>query len=134
LRGLDQAKAIAQLQALGLTAVTHQVNSADPAGTVVAQSPAAGTKLKPGQKVNVNIASAAASQVTVPDVTGMNEADAVSTLEQLGLKADIVSVAGAAAQGTVVRQSPAASAQAAKGDPVRIYVSDGTNSSNTTTG
>jgi serine/threonine-protein kinase len=133
LRGLAQAKALAQLEALGLTAVTHQVSSPEPPNTVVAQAPAAGTKLKPGAKVNVNVASAAAAQLTVPTVVDLDESAAVSLLQQLGLKADIVSVAGAAAQGTVVRQVPAADANAKKGDTVRIYVSDGTNGGGVTT-
>ena len=136
LRGLAQAKAIAQLQALGLTAVTHQVNSPDPPNTVVAQSPAPGTKLKPGTKVNVNIASAAASQIVVPDLSGMTEADAVNALQQLGLKADLVPVTDdTVPSGTVVRQSPAASANAAKGDTVRVFVSKGGGTvTDTTTG
>jgi eukaryotic-like serine/threonine-protein kinase len=133
LRGLTQARALAQLEALGLTALTHQVSSPEPPNTVVAQSPAAGTKLKPGAKVNVNVASAASAQVTVPSVVDLDEAAAVSLLQQLGLKADIVSVAGAAPAGTVVRQVPAADANAKKGDTVRIYVSDGSNGTGVTT-
>jgi serine/threonine-protein kinase len=133
LRGLTQARAIAQLEALGLTAATHQVTSPEPPNTVVAQAPAAGTKLKPGAKVNINVASAASAQVTVPSVVDLDEAAAVSLLQQLGLKADLVTVAGAAAQGTVVRQVPAADATAKKGDTVRIYISDGTNGSAVTT-
>ena len=127
LRGLAQAKAVAQLQALGLTAVTHEVNSAETPNTVVAQSPAAGTKLKPGTKVNVNVSSAAASQVTVPSVVGLNESDALAAIQQAGLKADLVSVAGAQPTGTIVRQDPTADVQAAKGTTVRIYSSDGSN-------
>jgi serine/threonine-protein kinase len=125
LRGLAEAKAVAQLQALGLTVITHEVASPEPPNTVVAQSPAAGTKLKPGARVNVNVASAAASKVTVPDVVGLNESDALAAIQQAGLKADLVSVAGAQDPGTIVRQDPAANAQVAKGDTVRISSSDG---------
>jgi serine/threonine-protein kinase len=133
LRGLAQAKALAQLQALGLTAVTHQVNSPEPPNTVVAQSPAPGTKLKPGAKVNVNVASAAGSQVTVPTVVGLDQSEALALLQQMGLKADLVTVQGAQAAGTIVRQDPVANTQLAKGETVRIYSSDGTLGNSATT-
>src|SRR3954454_410818 len=124
LRGLTQEKAQAQLQAAGLTVVFHDVASAAQAGTVVAQSPAAGTKAKADTKVNVNI-SKGAGEVTVPDVTQMDEASAVSTLEGLGLKVDLVNVVGAAPQGTVLRQDPVANTTAPKGSKVRLSLSDG---------
>ena len=124
LRGLAQAKAQAQLEAAGLTGVFHQVTSAAAPGTVVAQSPAAGTKAKAGSKVNVNVSSGA-GDVSVPDVTQMDEATAVSTLQRLGLKVDLVNVVGAAPQGTVVRQDPPAGGTAPKGSQVRLSISDG---------
>jgi len=132
LRGLSQAKAQAQLEAAGLTAVFHQVASAAAPGTVVAQSPAAGAKARADAKVNVNVSSGA-GEVTVPDVTQMDEATAVSTLEGLGLKVDLVNVVGASAQGTVVRQDPPADSTAKKGSKVRLSVSDGSAGSNGTT-
>jgi beta-lactam-binding protein with PASTA domain len=135
LRGLTQAKAVAQLQALGLKPVTHQVDSPEPPNTVVAQSPAPGTKLKPGAKVDVNVSNPANSQVSVPSVVGTDQSAALATLQQLGLKADLVTVAGASAAGTIVRQDPTPDSQVAKGTTVRIYSSDGTlGNSNTTTG
>jgi serine/threonine-protein kinase len=129
LRGLTQAKAQAELSAAGLTGVFHQVKSAVAPGTVVAQSPAAATKAKAGTKVNVNV-SAGAGDVTVPDVTQMDEATAVSTLEALGLKVDLVNVVGASPQGTVVRQDPPADSTAPKGSKVRLSISDGSAGSN----
>lgn len=132
LRGLTQEKAQAQLSAAGLTGVFHEVASAAQAGTVVAQSPAPGTKAKADSKVNVNV-SKGAGEVTVPDVTQMDEATAVSTLEGLGLKVGLVNVVGASAQGTVVRQDPPADSTAKKGSKVRLSVSDGSAGSNNTT-
>jgi beta-lactam-binding protein with PASTA domain len=132
LRGLTQEKAQAQLSAAGLTGVFHQVASPVAPGTVVAQSPAANTKVKADAKVNVNVSSGA-GEVSVPDVTQMDEATAVSTLEGLGLKVDLVNVVGASPQGTVVRQDPVANSSVKKGSKVRLSVSDGSAGSGGTT-
>jgi serine/threonine-protein kinase len=131
LQGLSVAKATAQLQGLGLTPVVHEVASAQPPNTVVAQSPAANGKVKAGSKVNVNV-SKGAGDVTVPDATGLDQSTAVSTLQALGLKVDLVTIAGAAAQGTVVRQDPPANGSIAKGAKVRLFTSDGSRSSTDT--
>jgi beta-lactam-binding protein with PASTA domain len=57
LRGLTQQKANAKLQAAGLKGTYQTVPSAEPAGTVVAQEPVRGAKVKPGTAVRVNVSA-----------------------------------------------------------------------------
>ena len=65
-----------------------------------------------------------ANDVTVPDVTGLTAAKAEATLTQAGFKTGkVTQVQGAAGpQGTVVSQSPAGGAKAAKGSAVDLEV------------
>ena len=81
-----------------------------PAGTVIAQSPAAGTRVRPGANVDVTIA--VSSLVTVPDLTGETPQQAARMLRryQLGLGQQRERESQAPA-GTVIRQAPAAGTQ-----------------------
>ena len=75
------------------------------AGTVIAQSPVAGTRVKPGTSVDVTIAASAL--VAVPDLTGETPRDAARLLRraQLGLGQERQRESEAR-PGTVIRQSP----------------------------
>jgi serine/threonine-protein kinase len=69
LRGLTQAKAATTLTAAGLKGTFQTVPAADPAGTVVAQQPPRGAKVKPGTTVRVNVSSGAAGGTTTVTTT-----------------------------------------------------------------
>jgi len=62
---------------------------------------------------------------TVPDVVGMSSSAAVATLESAGFRASVSHDYGSAPAGTVMSQSPAAGAQAARGSTVSVVVCDG---------
>jgi serine/threonine-protein kinase len=64
------------------------VNSQDPAGTVVSQQPAAGATFQPGQTVVVNV-STGPQLVPVPAVIGMNVQDATQVLTQAGFQVKV---------------------------------------------
>ena len=84
--GLAQADAQRALTDQGFkVSVVQQASDTDPVGTVLRQTPPAGTKADPGTAVTIVVASAPA-QVTVPDVTGMQSADAVDALSSAGLE------------------------------------------------
>jgi beta-lactam-binding protein with PASTA domain len=71
-RGLAVGKASQTLRAAGLVPVPRQVSSPEKVGTVVAQSPVAGTKARPGSNVRINVATGASTPavtVTAPTVT-----------------------------------------------------------------
>ena len=72
-----------------------------------------------------------ASTVTVPDVVGSNYRDAARKLQAEGLPEPISggTVAGSEADGTVVKQTPAAGTAVSASTVVTIIVSDGTGSS-----
>jgi beta-lactam-binding protein with PASTA domain len=122
--GESQAAATAALAAVGLkeTAIKREVAEPSP-GTVISQSPAAGSSLKIGGQVTIVVAQAL-KQAVVPSLVGQSEAQAVATLTAADLTSHTVqrTVTEPAKVGTVVQQSPAAGHKLAKGGEVTIAV------------
>lgn len=77
-----QADAGGAVEAAGLVPDSYPVRSSEPPGTVVAQSPAAGTPLATGGTVRLNVSSGTNAQpsASVPDVSGQTAADARAAL------------------------------------------------------
>jgi serine/threonine-protein kinase len=126
--GYTQAQAEGALGDLGLNANITSENSATvAAGTVISQSPAAGSKVNEGTTVAVMVSlGAAVVQVTIPNLVGNTQAQAESALSDLGLNADITRESSdSVATGAVISQSPAAGAKAEQGATVSIRVSSG---------
>ena len=123
--GQAQAGAEAALSNAGLTVgtVTQQVTSKQSPGTVLSQSPAAGSSLHSGQGVDLVVAQAP-KEVAVPNVVGENEAQAAAALGAAGLnpKTANATTTEPSQVGLVLRQSPAAGQQARKGGTVTITV------------
>jgi beta-lactam-binding protein with PASTA domain len=140
--GSTQAEAKAALTAVGLKvgSVTQQAAQGQPAGTVLSQSPQAGTALQTGQAVNLTVAQAP-KETAVPEVVGQNEAQAAATLGRAGFNPKSVSraVSNPAQVGVVLKQSPAGGHQAPNGATVTIAVgvleatTTGTSTTTTTT-
>jgi eukaryotic-like serine/threonine-protein kinase len=76
--GLRAAEAVSKLDAAGLKVEQKTVASSKPAGTVVAQRPAAGEQAARGTTVVLEV-SKGPQRVAVPDVAGEKAADAGST-------------------------------------------------------
>lgn len=123
--GSTQAEAKAALTAVGLKVggVTQQAAAGKAAGTVLSQSPQAGTPLQTGQAVNLTVAQAP-KETAVPEVVGQNEAQAAATLGRAGFNPKSVSraVSNPAQVGVVLKQSPAGGHQAPNGATVTIAV------------
>ncbi|HLI35995.1 MAG TPA: Stk1 family PASTA domain-containing Ser/Thr kinase [Streptosporangiaceae bacterium] len=68
--------------------VQQHPSGSQPPGTVIGQSPAAGTPVRPGETLTV-VVSSGPQQVTIPDVTGMSVGDAKNTLKKLGFKVNV---------------------------------------------
>ena len=73
------------------TPLVEVVDSAEPKGTVVAQTPAGGASARAGRIVTIQVSSGVPSKVKVPDVVGMSQADAKTALEAAGFVVEVVS-------------------------------------------
>jgi eukaryotic-like serine/threonine-protein kinase len=119
--GKQQSAAETTLQNDGFAVVIQQdTTSAEPAGTVVSQNPIGGTTVAPGSKVTLSVSGAA----SVPNVVGLSQASATTSLESAGFKVNVETVAGqnGTAAGDVWQQNPTASSTAAPGSSVTILV------------
>jgi serine/threonine-protein kinase len=120
----SQANATATLSAAGLKVIVVKREVTEPApGTVISQTPAAGSRAKAGAQVTIVVAQAPA-KTPVPSVTGQSEVEAEATLSGAGFKVKTVTreVTDASKVGFVVQQSPEAEHQLAKGATVTIAV------------
>jgi serine/threonine-protein kinase len=94
------------------------VNSTQPQGTIVAQSPAAGTPVTPNEVVTVQVSNGP-PEVAVPNVAGDTIAQATAILQADGFQVT-VSQQGPFAANTVQSTSP--SGQAAQGSTITLNV------------
>ena len=123
--GQSQAAAEAALSTAGLTVgtITPQVSASQSPETVLAQSPSPATSLPTGGKVNLTVAQAP-KETAVPNVVGQSEAQAAAALGSAGFtpKTASVTTSEPTQVGIVLKQSPAAGHQAAKGATVTISI------------
>lgn len=97
-----------------------EVESDQPAGYVISQSPSEGDQVNVGSTVSIKIAS---SSVKVPTVIGLTEAQARSDIVQAGFDPQVIyQETGADVAGTVLAQSPKAGAKLDRGSVVTITV------------
>ena len=128
--GMRQDRATATLADAGLTrGKVTRVQSTEPEGTVVSQSPAAGKEVAEGAAVDLEVAGApepTATPVPVPDVVGGTQATAQSTLTAAGFQVVVTQAASDSVPvGNVVSQAPQAGVIASQGSTVSIVVSTG---------
>jgi eukaryotic-like serine/threonine-protein kinase len=97
-----------------------------PDGQVFKQEPAAGTPVKSGDVITYWVSSGK-PQATVPDLSGMTQADAQTALTDAKLTLGNVTTEPSTdvASGEVIRQDPAAGNKVAQGTAVNIVVSSG---------
>jgi penicillin-binding protein 1A len=123
--GRTSAGAISEISSAGFKATVVNQPSEQPAGTVVAQAPAAGTSLGKGGVVTIFVSSGP-SRVPVPGVVGMQESSARATIAASALSASITYTTGSPV-GVVVSQSPSAGARVNVGSVVSITVNRSSN-------
>jgi serine/threonine-protein kinase len=122
--GISQAKATAELRAVGLDVSTKaEIDSTQPVGTVLRQNPDANRQVDAGIAVAITVA-AATNTVAVPLLSGMNEESALAALKSMNLTATVRTVASQLAGGTVVGQDPAAGSEVQPGSQVTVDVSN----------
>jgi eukaryotic-like serine/threonine-protein kinase len=102
--------------------VTRQ-ESTQPVDTVLSQNPTAGGQAPKGSLVTLTVAKEP-STATVPDVTGKQDTDAVSTLQDAGFTVDIrrQDTQNLSEDGIVLSQSPTGGQTKKKGSKVKIVV------------
>jgi serine/threonine-protein kinase len=125
--GMVAATARAELRNLGfhVRAGTSQ-HSNLPSGEVIRTIPATGSRAKSGSVVTI-IESLGQVQITVPPITGMQQAAAEAALRQAGLQPGAIrqETSTTIPTGIVIRTNPVAGARWPKSDPVTITVSAG---------
>jgi len=118
---LTTAEARASLAAAGFTASTSSAFSDTVTrGRVISQNPQGGVSVAAGARVTVTV-SQGPDTVTVPDVRGMAEADARTTLQRANLRV-LVNYQVSPDDGLVLTQNPIPNASARRGDTVTIWV------------
>jgi beta-lactam-binding protein with PASTA domain/predicted Ser/Thr protein kinase len=122
-QSLEAAEATLTNAELAVGTVTKRVSSTQTAGTVLAQSPATGTSVHTGGKVDLTVAKAP-KELEIPNVVGAAEAAATTALEHAGFKvhAETHSTTEQSQVGVVVEQNPPAASKARKGATVTISV------------
>lgn len=160
--GTTSSEATETLRDAGFEVNVVSVPSDRPAGTVVAQSPAAGTEQPAGTSVRLNVAEAATETATtgtttgetttgetttspattttppqprpatVPDVAGQELADAARAFADEGLKVAVAYVPSGEAAGRVVAQAQPAGTERRRGDTVQLNISTGTDPAEST--
>ena len=101
---------------LAAGAVTQQTSTEQSPGTVLEQSPAAGSSLPAGGTVNLTVAQAP-TETAVPNVIGQNEAQASAALGRAGFTPQAVTqtTTEAAQVGTRAQAEPRGGPQGAQG-------------------
>jgi beta-lactam-binding protein with PASTA domain len=144
--GLRQQVAIVKLNDAGFDVTAVRRPSRLAGGHVFAQKPGAGSQLKKGQTVVIDVSSGAKpvtakpkttttsttttktvtpTKVAMPNVTGKPLADAGAAIAAAGLVPDSAPVQASQAAGTVVSQSPGAGASLRAGSVVTLRVAQG---------
>jgi eukaryotic-like serine/threonine-protein kinase len=119
--GSTLSNAVAQMRGQGLLADSYPVASDQGGGTVVDQSPAAGTSVNQGSIVRLNVSTGTdRPSITVPDVTGATQAGARRALSKTFTVRTVFR--SGEQPGIVVGQLPAAGGQAKRWAQVIIYV------------
>jgi PASTA domain len=121
----DLQSALQAVRNAGFSATVHYVPSAEPRGTVVAQSPTGGSTAPTSAQVTINVSSGQHTEgVNVPSTLGMTIPQAVSTVQSAGLHLVMLrrAVTDQSEAGKVVAQTPAAGQQAPKNSRIVVYM------------
>ncbi len=126
--GSDQAEAMARLRALGLhpQVTGRRADPARPAGKVLDQFPAAGSRSKPGRPVRL-VLSSGPEKTTVPDLAGSSVSRAQLALRRAGMVLGTTSRAPHPREGAgrILAHHPPAGGDGSTGQAIAVLVSAG---------
>ena len=134
--GLSTAEAQRTIASAGLVSqIARKYSDSTPQDTIIDQSPAAGQSVLLGSSVMISISIGPQSTtVTLPNVVGMTQSDAVSKIVSLGLTSHVSnSLSSTGTAGQVIDEFPAAGRQVAPGTAIGLNVSAGPPTGNTVT-
>ncbi|MFC4005195.1 Stk1 family PASTA domain-containing Ser/Thr kinase [Prauserella oleivorans] len=124
-QSFDVAKA--GLEGAGFTVTRNDVDSAEPAGTVVNQTPNAGSFPK-GTEVTLDVSNGANQQIPMPDLRGMTEDQAIQALKSAGWNGAVSTqteeVRDSEDVGKVTNTSPAPGSTITKNQPITLYIGE----------
>ena len=123
LLGSTAGDAKARIRGLGLRWSVNPVESEKPEGTVVGQSPSAGTRLRKGQAVALEVSTGPA-EVTIPDVIGLDEQSARAQLEAAGFSVQVTEevTTDPTQDGMVINQAPAGGSKGEKAGTITLTI------------
>ena len=104
-----------------------QQESDKEAGTILSQTPSAGSSVTPGNTMINFVVSSGPNEVSVPDFTGMSKSEVQSAAKEAGLLYVYLFPAG-----QVIRSNPSAGEKVKKNSSVTVTLSKGSNLSNFT--
>ena len=126
--GLTQAEAKTQIEQAGFTWELNPDKVASdtvPEGKVAQTNPSPGSKVKAGQTIRAYLSSGS-DQVDVPDLSGMTQDQARSTLKGVGLElGNVTSVDSEKEKDRIVEQDPATGTKVKKGTAIGVSISSG---------
>ncbi|MFL8800093.1 MULTISPECIES: PASTA domain-containing Ser/Thr kinase PrkC [unclassified Clostridioides] len=133
---LEEAQSTVEKEGLSLSVKSEEYSSEVDENCIISQTPEGGsTNVKKGDTINV-VVSKGANQASVPNVVGLTLSNAKQLIEENNLKVGTVKYEYSSIykEGTVLNQSPgASSSRAQEGDEINLYVSKGSEKSNTQT-
>jgi serine/threonine-protein kinase len=122
--GQDQVEASNTLGARSLTVekVSQPSDTVD-SGKVIGTNPAAGQSVPKGSKIQL-IVSSGKDQVTVPNLNGLTQSEAMDSLQNAGLTGTVTSVFACepSSSGKVIAQSPSNGSRVDRGSNVNMSV------------
>lgn len=122
---LEEAQQAAEEYDIKVKKADEVVSEEVEKGRIVSQDPKAGSKIKTGSTIRVNI-SKGLGDGEVPDLEGKMEDDLRSYLEAAGFTlGDVTEEASEEPAGTVLSQDPKPGSKAEKGTAINVVVSDG---------
>ena len=110
-----------------------QQESEKEAGTILSQTPSAGSSVTPGKTTINFVVSSGPNEVSIPDFTGMSKSDAQNAAKEAGLTVNFEEdYDNQVPAGQVIRSNPSAGEKVKKNSSVTVTLSKGSNLSNFT--
>ena len=126
--GMSPDDARKAIEALGLKwelDASKVASDTVPEGKIAQTNPSPGSKVKAGQTIRAYLSSGS-DQVDVPDLSGMTQDQARSTLKSVGLElGNVTSVDSEKEKDRIVEQDPATGTKVKKGTAIGVSISSG---------
>lgn len=122
---LDNARGLISDAGMTVGTIEERADADFAQGTVIEQDPAAGVEVGTGTPVNLVI-STGPELVEVPEVEGLPEREAITALQDLGLRFTVEEeYHSSVPNGLVIRSEPVAGTEIQSGETVKLIVSRG---------